>query len=281
MKQDFLKFIAKIFIPSKRLRTKIKNQINFSYLYPIKAYPLFFKRMFDADYSSLKGKKSDKVVYTVITGGYNNLFPLLYYDTGWDYVCFTDDENLIKSGHKFWQIRPLENTELDKAKLSRLPKILAHKFLTDYKYSLYIDGNIDIISNKLFKNVNQFVKSGVKLAITKHFKRDCIYDEIEACLNSGKESAQNVKKLLQIFKKEGFPTHLGLKENNIIFRQHNDEEIIKLMEQWWNLVENYSKRDQLSLMYVLWKNNYKDVLDIMDKPVRFCSDDFIFKGHNK
>ena len=28
-----------------------------------------------------------------------------------------------------------------------------------------------------------------------------------------------------------------------------------IFEQWWFMIENYSKRDQLSFSYVLWKNN--------------------------
>lgn len=28
------------------------------------------------------------------------------------------------------------------------------------------------------------------------------------------------------------------------------------MEEWWNEMEKYSKRDQLSLPYIIWKNGY-------------------------
>ena len=281
MKQSFLKLLAKIFIPNKNLRTKIKNRINFSYLYPIKTYPLLLKRTLGIDYSFNKEKHSEKVVYTVITNRYNNLAPLLFYQKDWDYICFTNDENLIKNGHKFWQIQPLNQFDLDSNKLSRLPKILAHKFLSEYKYSLYIDGNIDIISNELFDKADKLIKSETKLAITKHFKRNCIYDEFEACKKSKKDCIEKMSEQIQIFQKKGFPFHYGLKENSIILRQHNNKEIIKLMEQWWFWVEKFSKRDQLSLMFVLWENNYKNVPDIMNKPAKFCHNDLIFKGHNK
>lgn len=29
------------------------------------------------------------------------------------------------------------------------------------------------------------------------------------------------------------------------------------MEKWWEQIKNFSKRDQLSLSYVLWKTGYK------------------------
>lgn len=283
MKQSFIKTLAKILIPNKKLRTKLKVFVNFIYLYPINKYPSFFKRAFG--FYPVRGNlvktNNKKVLYTVITGDYNPLVSLLEFEKDWDYICFTDNEELIKKENKFWIIISLKNQDMDKAKLSRLPKILAHKFLSEYKYSLYIDGNIDIISKTLFEKANNLINHNTKLALTKHYERDCLYEEFKVCKVLKKDLAENMEKQIQIFKEQGFPINYELKENNIILRQHNDEKIINLMEQWWYWVENYSKRDQLSLMYVLWKNNYNNVPDIMDKPVRLCHNDLIFRGHNK
>ena len=58
-------------------------------------------------------------------------------------------------------------------------------------------------------------------------------------------------------KTEGFPQNYGLPENNIIYRKHNKAEIISIMNDWWYMLEHYSRRDQLSLPYVLWKHNIK------------------------
>ena len=51
------------------------------------------------------------------------------------------------------------------------------------------------------------------------------------------------------------PRNYGLNETNIIYRKHNSKKIKKIMTEWWNMIKNYSKRDQLSLSYILWKNN--------------------------
>ena len=40
----------------------------------------------------------------------------------------------------------------------------------------------------------------------------------------------------------------GLMENNIIFRQHNDADVIVLDGMWWRCVMSIARRDQLSLM---------------------------------
>lgn len=57
-------------------------------------------------------------------------------------------------------------------------------------------------------------------------------------------------------KKAGFPEHYGLGENNILYRRHNEPALVRVMEDWWYFLENYSRRDQLSFVYVLWKNGF-------------------------
>ena len=82
-----------------------------------------------------------------------------------------------------------------------------------------------------------------------------------------KESYENIFRLYSLYEKEHFPQHYGLTENNVIFREHNNKDVIKVMEDWAYMVENYSKRDQLSLMYVCWKNNFR-ISPLFDKPLK-------------
>ena len=69
-----------------------------------------------------------------------------------------------------------------------------------------------------------------------------------------KDTAEHINPQIQRYREEGFPERYGLTQNNIIVRKHNTKECIDLMERWWKEVVNGSYRDQLSLMYVLWKS---------------------------
>ena len=40
-------------------------------------------------------------------------------------------------------------------------------------------------------------------------------------------------------------------------RKHNKKDCIELMEKWWNEINNYSHRDQLSFNYIVWKLGIK------------------------
>ena len=72
-----------------------------------------------------------------------------------------------------------------------------------------------------------------------------------------KETRENADRMIDFLHKENFPESYGLNETNLIFRRHNDKEIISLMEDWWYFIENYTKRDQFSFSYVLWKHGLK------------------------
>ena len=51
------------------------------------------------------------------------------------------------------------------------------------------------------------------------------------------------------------------------------------MEDWWYFVADYSKRDQLSFSYVLWKKGYK-IKDFFIKNARRPSKDFALFPHD-
>ena len=203
-------------------------------------------------------KNSKLVIYTIIVGDYDTLKDPEYIDENCDYICFTDNKELSS---KTWQIRLVENIDLDNTRLQRMYKVLPHKFLSEYKYSLYIDGNVRIIGS-----MRDFVRSqwnGASLLGLKHPSRDNIYDEAEACINLNKDDPNIIRNQMNRYKKEGYQANNGLAVTNILFRKHNEEQLIKVMEDWWSEIRDYSRRDQLSFGYACWKNDFKyDVSDL-------------------
>ena len=231
-----------------------------------------------------KNKPSNKVVYTCITGNYDDLEEIKGYtfiNFDWDYVCFTDNQNLINQKQfGIWKIRPLQFTEHDDTRNNRWHKINPHLILPEYDESIYIDANINILTDKLFKIIDTHKKKK-KLMLAEHASTICLYKEFEWVLWKKVDKQEIMEAHLKLLQDSGFPKNYGMPENNIIYRQHNKPEIISLMEDWWYMVENYTKRDQLSLPYVLWKHNIltEDVIYFPNTRVdykNFCT--FIHKG---
>lgn len=218
-------------------------------------------------------RKNIKVVYTVITGSYDELRDPLVIEDGWDYICFTDNHNLSSN---IWEIIYIDNTDsLDSVRLSRRYKILCHKYLPQYKESLYIDGKFQI-SNSIESYLARYSVESSMLCI-KHPSRDCIYEEAAACMNMKKDVIDTIEKQIHKYRTEGYPEHYGLVDCGILYRKHDDKKLCSTMETWWDEVSQYSRRDQLSFNYVCWKNNF-----IYDSANIDCNKNefFIFYLHN-
>ena len=50
-----------------------------------------------------------------------------------------------------------------------------------------------------------------------------------------------------------YPKKSGLFETNVMYRINKNGNVRNCNALWWSLIEKYSKRDQLSFNYVLWK----------------------------
>jgi hypothetical protein len=85
--------------------------------------------------------------------------------------------------------------------------------------------------------------------------RRCIYKEAIAVIEYKKINPREINSQIAFYRHSGFPKEYGLGENNILFRVHNDKKLIASMNLWWEILLKYVQRDQLSLMYVLWRNN--------------------------
>jgi hypothetical protein len=196
-------------------------------------------------------KNPKKAIYTSLVGNYDDLKEPTYIMKGWDYICFSNDIELSKNS--IWKVRPILYKNKDNLRLSRYVKLNPHAVLKEYEFSLWLDSNITMVNNDLENKINDLINKKFKISIPKHKFRNCIYDEAVACINDGRDHKNIIKKQVTFLKKNNFPQHQGLFENNIIFRNHNDVEIVGLSNSWWDLYCKYSKRDQLSLVYLLWK----------------------------
>lgn len=192
------------------------------------------------------------VVYTVNTGKYDNI-QIFKYDKNIDYVIFTDLE--IES--EFWEKRKIPNEikQLDSLSQARYIKLHPHLLFPDYQYSVFIDGNI-----KILKDIKPLLYSMIYcnkvIASHIHQSRDCIYDEARVVYAQNRAKRKDIIKQINHYREERFPKHYGLFETNVLIRKHTDSKCIKIMDTWWNEIKNYTKRDQLSFTYALWKNGY-------------------------
>ena len=204
-----------------------------------------------------------KVIYTAIFGDYDNLHEPEFIPEGFDFICFTDCD--FKKNDTIWNIKKVTPIYSDSTRNARKYKILAHRYLPQYDFSIWIDGNkiivgdansyIDMLGNKTFATFDH----------TKCFdKRNCVYEEAQAIFqlgnndpNNWKDNPQTIIQQIEKYQSEDYPEKNGLVFTSNLVRMHNDKSCISAMEHWWTELKYGSKRDQLSFNYVAWKNNFK------------------------
>lgn len=190
-------------------------------------------------------------VYTSIFGDYDNLKDPVLKPDNIDYYIITDQnlpETSIWKSIDYKEVIP--DTIVSPIERNRYVKIMPHKVFTDYDYSIYVDGNVFITSDlsALIKPLQKF-----PIAMHRHKNRDCVYEEIEACIAKGKENEKRLRTHEKLLRAHGVPEHCGLLEATVIVRKHSDTRCISIMETWWDEFQQYSKRDQISLIDSLWK----------------------------
>lgn len=198
--------------------------------------------------------KHQKVIYTALTGDYDNLRQPEAVCPDCDYICFSNDIPHDQIG--VWQIRHFDYHNDSKVRESRFPKLNPHLLLSEYTYSLYVDSKI-ILRKPLNDRFAELAKQEVPLALIPHPVRDCVYQEamILTAWNIGEPELVflQTKELL----KKHFPQHYGLYDNAVMYRKHNLQTVVDFSETWWKQYCLYSSRDQMSGTYALFQNNLK------------------------
>lgn len=188
-------------------------------------------------------------VYTCITGNYDNLKEVNK-ESGIDYYCFTNNKN-IKSNS--WKIIYIEDNKLSNVKLARKIKILGHERLEKYNILLWMDAAVSF-KKKIRDFINYYLDDKHDFVAFRHGVRDNIKDEAYECVKLGKETKENVFNILNFYKKNNYPDDNGLIESTV-FIKRNSEVVKETMKIWFDMILNYSHRDQLSFNYCIFKTD--------------------------
>lgn len=202
---------------------------------------------------------NNKVIYTAIFGGKDDLKEPKMIPLGWDFVCFTDSNPVSGTWHTI-QSKPESDDPVRSAKIF---KVLPHRFLPQYEYSVWIDGNMVVRGNP-DALIEEYL-AGVNIAVydhawTKDDSRNSVRAELSALLAMAekgkyKDDPVLMRKQVEAYLQEGFPDNIGLISGMVIVRRHNQSDVVAAMNDWWQEIERYSRRDQLSFNYVAWKDH--------------------------
>lgn len=198
------------------------------------------------------------VLYTAIFGGKDDIREPPGIIPHCDCICFTDNPSLHSSIFDVRICHPLYDDPVRSAKIF---KILSHKYLSDYEYAIWVDGSVIVKTQAIVEILYRYLHTN-DIAFFAHPDRDCIYEELKACIALKKDDPFIMQRQIAFYQEQGFPAHQGLVSAAIILRKNDSPIVRQLNESWWEEVLRFSRRDQLSFNFVAWKHQFSyEIID--------------------
>lgn len=196
------------------------------------------------------------VIFSCNTGGYDEPVPapsLPFVDR---FVMFSDRPDVVWPG---WEVLPTQSPAQVKhlRLISKWHKFFGARLFPDATVAVWLDGNTRP-TRRLRSLIAEFTASGARLGVAVHPQRQDLQSEAHACERLGKFAdgeAALARDQLARYARLGMPSDARLLATALMmFRHASDPELQEAMALWWDEVSHYSRRDQLSLPYALWRS---------------------------
>jgi hypothetical protein len=193
-------------------------------------------------------------VYTAAYGDYESLRDqFIANETSVPFFCFTDDPNLESQTWEIHHEPPI--FPRDPVRSQRLLKIKPPALVHRFKNSIYIDSPYSMLKNP--RELFERYKPENGLTLMSHEFRNSVIDEFMAIIDHGLDDYNKIYEQLHHYMDTNpdsllqRPYHTAL-----IIRDNTNHDISKIMDRWAFHISRYSRRDQLSLNYVLSEFNF-------------------------
>lgn len=221
-------------------------------------------------WSSVNQLNDEIIVVTAITPHYDRLVNThKNEDTDIKFFAFVDINDLNSyvippedpSGHSIepqevskWQSLPIFDKFPKTRVNAKIHKILIHEFFPKVKYTIWIDGNIQVQIRYLRRLIDTMGDNDIMLF--KHYSRNCLYSEAHECMVRLLDSKDKIFDQICQYTQEGYPQGNGLAECPVLIRRNN-KKTKEFNCLWWDEILRGSSRDQISFPYVQYKTGTK------------------------
>ncbi|XP_047951457.1 probable hexosyltransferase MUCI70 [Salvia hispanica] len=157
-----------------------------------------------------------------------------------------------------WRVIVVHNLPYtDSRRNGKVPKLLLHRLLPKTRYSVWIDGKLQLVVDP-YQVLERFLwRHNATYAISRHYRRFDVFEEAEANKAGMKYDNTSIDRQIEFYKQEGLTPYTTAKlpitsdvpEGCVIIREHIP--ITNLLScLWFNEVDRFTSRDQLSFSTV-------------------------------
>ncbi|XP_022718235.1 uncharacterized protein LOC111276727 [Durio zibethinus] len=189
------------------------------------------------------------------------------------FVMFVDEitmQTLFSEGQSpdggfigLWKIVVVKNLPYDDMRrVGKIPKLLAHRLFPSARYSIWLDSKLRLQRDPL-QLLDYFLwRKGYEYAISNHYDRHCIWEEVAQNKKLNKYNHTVIDEQFDFYRADGLkrfnssdPNKLlpsNVPEGSFIVRAHTPmSNLFSCL--WFNEVERFTPRDQLSFAYTYQK----------------------------
>lgn len=207
------------------------------------------------------------VLYSCVFNKRDPIRPIEFND-GFKYILFTDDLTIPSQG---WELRSPVWTSSDPVRTSRFHKHHAFELFPDAPYVIWLD-----MTHWAYASLRPLLTEH-DLVLHKHQFRNTARAEATECANINFDTPEVLLTQVAYYAKEGFRDNVGLYASSCMIMRNTDA-CRQLSELWWEEICHWSRRDQVSLPYCLWRLGLQPgIIPGVDR--RGFSPYFKFKSH--
>lgn len=216
------------------------------------AATLFHRLSLDSDE---RPQKRERIcVYTALFGKGGFLPQVNVKADNIDFICFSDRPRSAGSWRVVIKDKEYNDDEMNEKKF----KILPHKYVESYNASLFVDADAPI--NRVVDIIENVSLLQADFAMYQPLERNDLLEEADATIWSGYHAPREIIEQIRCYMHKGLPRYSGMADTSFIWRKHHNETLQRFMNDWWDHLQKHSKKDELSLCYLMWQNNLRPSL---------------------
>ena len=154
-----------------------------------------------------------------------------------------------------WEYRLVKPDLGDPNLDAKIYKVLPQEFDQDFDYTMFVDANT-LLSGRIDEFIDKYLADN-EFVMFKHPERSDIYAEGVAIVESERHSPAKILDQISAYSRLGLPAESGLAEASFIWRSTRNATLTELMIRWWQHICTYTKRDQLSLGFIMWEQKFR------------------------
>ncbi|KAK3170369.1 hypothetical protein Dsin_000189 [Dipteronia sinensis] len=190
------------------------------------------------------------------------------------FVMFMDErtlETLSSEGHVpdrtgfigLWRIVVVKNLPYDDMRrVGKIPKLLPHRLFPSARYSIWLDSKLRLQLDPLLILEYFLWRKGYEYAISNHYDRHCVWEEVAQNKKLNKYNHTVIDQQFAFYQADGLQRFVAsdpkkllpsnVPEGSFIVRAHTPmSNLFSCL--WFNEVERFTPRDQLSFAYTYQK----------------------------